>query len=96
MKIEKGYIKNTKPNFFMPNGEELGEGYYFVCPQSIVVDSDYEIKLKHRSNRCKYLAYALNTFICYKRSDIELIYDWEKWLSKLLSQLFEDAECRMW
>ena len=32
-----------------------GEGYYFVCPQSLLVDHYYEIKLKHRSNQCEYL-----------------------------------------
>ena len=75
VKVVKGYIKNTEPNFFMLNGEELGEGYYFVCPQSILVDPDCEIKLKHRSDRCEYLSDALNTFICWKRSDIKLIND---------------------
>ena len=38
MKVAKGYIKNIEPKCVMPNGEELGEGYYFVCPQSILVD----------------------------------------------------------
>ena len=75
VKVAKGYIKNTEPNFVMPNGEVLGEGYYFVCPQSILVDSDCEIKLKRRSSQCEYLADALNTFICWKSSDIELIND---------------------
>lgn len=75
MKVAKGYIKRTKPNFVISNGEQLGEGYYLVCQQSILVYPNYEIKLKHRSNQCEYLADALNNFIAWKSSGIELIKD---------------------
>ena len=61
----------------MPSREALGEGYYYVCPQSLLVDPDYEIKLKCRSNQYEYLADALNSFIAWKKIDTELINDIE-------------------
>ena len=63
VKVAKGYIRSIDPNFVIPHGEALGEGYYYVCPQSLLVDPNYEIKLKYRSNQYDYLADALNSFI---------------------------------
>ena len=49
-----------------------------MCPQSLLVDLDYEIKLKRRISQCEYLADALNHFIPWKSNDIELINDKEE------------------
>ena len=48
--VAKGYIWSVDPNFVIPNGKALGEGYYYVCPQSFLIDHGYKIKLKHISN----------------------------------------------
>ena len=77
MKVTKGYIRSIDPNFVMPNGESLGEGHYYVCPQSLLVDPNYEIKLKYRSNQYDYLADALNSFIAWKSIETKLINDSE-------------------
>ena len=63
VKLVKGYIRSVDPNIVIPNGEALGERYYFVCPWLLLVDPNYEIKLKHRNNQWEYLADALNSFI---------------------------------
>ena len=77
VKVANSYIRSIDPNFVIPHGEALGEGYYYVCPQSLLVDPDYEIKLKCRSKECEYLVDALNHFLSWKSIDTELINDIE-------------------
>ena len=54
VKVTKGYIRSVETKFVIPSGEELGEVYFYVCPQSLLVDPDYKIKLKHISNQCEF------------------------------------------